>query len=147
MVYSPEEKQRMDAVFHAFHDYIAGHRYYDLLYSEKAGYLRVSTGESCDEIYFSVNGLEHMIQMFVDDYLLDEESRAKSNLRMDYDRVRAQLIPIFSTLGPDSDLAMQVMEQQIEAQKRRSEHFRQERLKMIKKFEGMLAELRESVII
>ena len=147
MIYSPEEKQRMDAVYHAFHDYIAAHRHYDILYSEKAGYLRVITGENCDEIFFRIKGLEDMLKMFVDDHLQDEENRTNSNLRMDHDRVRTQLIPIFSKLGPDADYALQVMEQQIESQKRRSEQFRQERLEMIQKFEDMLAELRESVTI
>lgn len=52
MIYTQEEKAKMDALLEAFQSYVDDHDHYDVVYSKKAGYLRVITGANCDEIYF-----------------------------------------------------------------------------------------------
>lgn len=145
MVYPLEEKKRMDALLRAFHPYVAAHEHYDILYSEKAGYLRVITEEGCEEIFFRIKDFDDMLRMFVSDHLQDEENRTGSNLLTDYDRVRNLLTPSLLTLGGDTEYALQRMERQFEDTKLGREMFRQERLKMIRELEEMLEELRLSV--
>ena len=42
MTYTTEEKKRIDAVLLAFQDYISQHHYFDILYSEKRGYIHLT---------------------------------------------------------------------------------------------------------
>ena len=85
MIYSQEEKAKMDTLLQAFRSYIDQNPHYDVLYSKKAGYLRVITGENCDAIYFPITGFADMMRMFTDDFLSDEESRVGHSLKRDYD--------------------------------------------------------------
>lgn len=39
--YLPKEKEKMDAILKAFNSYICEHHYFDILYSEKCGYVYV----------------------------------------------------------------------------------------------------------
>lgn len=39
MIYTKEEKQRLDNLLEAFQGYIAGHKYFDVAYSDKLGFL------------------------------------------------------------------------------------------------------------
>lgn len=145
MVYSVQEKQKMDILLEAFRDYVDAQESYDILYSEKAGFLRVCVGEGADEIYFIITGFEDMLRMFIDDFLLDEEQRVDHYLRRDYDHVRTLLTPILEKLGDDTPYAISFMEQQFENCKARCEQARQERLILIRETEEMLKDLRRSV--
>ena len=73
MIYSPEEKARMDTLLQVFRDYVNSVEQYDIVYSEKAGFIRICVGEGADQIYFSITGFDHMLRMFIDDFLMDEE--------------------------------------------------------------------------
>lgn len=145
MIYTPEEKARMDYLLQVFQPYIDTKEFYDILYSEKAGFLRVCVGESADHIYFSVNSYNDMLHMFVTDFLQDEEQRVGHYLRRDYDHVRTLLHPYLEKLGDDREFAYDFLEQQIEICQCRCEQFRLERLEMIRETEELLEELRESV--
>ena len=41
MIYTVEEKSRMDNVLETFGDYIRGHEAFDIVYSDKTGYFRI----------------------------------------------------------------------------------------------------------
>ena len=145
MIYSPEEKARMDTLLQVFRDYVNSVEQYDIVYSEKAGFIRICVGEGADQIYFSITGFDHMLRMFIDDFLMDEEIRVRHYLRRDYDHVRALLSPILDKLGDDRDLAFSTMEQQFENCRQRCEQTRQERLLLIRQTEDILEDLRQSV--
>ena len=41
MIYTAETKQKMDSIMEAFAEYIQEQSYFDILYSEKVGYIRI----------------------------------------------------------------------------------------------------------
>ena len=109
MVYSQEEKLKMDAVLLAFQSYVDGREDYEILYSKKAGYLRVLIGESCDAIYFPITGFADMITMFADDFLQDENPGGYYEKR-DFDHARSLLAPRLDTLANLRQEASRIME-------------------------------------
>jgi len=113
MRYTQEEKGKMDMLLQAFQSYVNQQEDYDVLYSRKAGYLRIITGDSCDAIYFPITGFADMVRMFTDDYLEDEEIRAGDCMKCDCDHVRSLLIPRLDLLGPFREEACRIMEQTI----------------------------------
>ena len=145
MVYTPQEKQRMDHLLQVFQDYVDSYEFYDIVYSPKAGFLRICVGEGADEIYFPITSFENMLAMFINDFLSDEEDRVESSLDRDYDRVRKLLTPLLNRLGDDRDYAFARMEQEFENCRKRSEQFRQEQLAMIRETEELLKSLRQSI--
>ena len=145
MIYTQEEKAKMDALLRAFQSYIDQHEHYDVLYSKKAGYLRVITGENCDKIYFPITGFADMMRMFTDDFLSDEESRVGHYLKRNYDYVHSLLAPRLDTLGSHRDEAQQIMEKTFDDCRARSEHIRQEHLAEIRQLEELIQYLRAAV--
>jgi len=145
MVCSQQEKQKMDTLLEAFREYVDNNAYYDIVYSKKAGFLRVCVGEGADQIYFPITGFEDMLRMFIDDFLLDEEHRTGHYLRRDYDHVRTLLTPILDKLGGNQVHALDIMEQRFEDCKARCKQMRQERLLLIRETEELLENLRKSV--
>ena len=89
MMYTQEEKAKMDTLLQAFRSYVDQREDYDILWSAKAGWLRVITGSNVDHIYFPITGFADMLRMFTDDFLADEEARVGHYLKRDYDHVRS----------------------------------------------------------
>ena len=115
MIYTQLEKEKMDALLEAFQSYVDAREDYDVVYSQKAGYLRVMVGESCDQIFFPITGFSDMMRMFADDFLSDEEERTDNCLTLDYDRVRTLLLPRLDALGGCRAQAHAIMEDAFEA--------------------------------
>ena len=115
MKYTQEENAKMELLVEAFQSYVNQRDDYDMIWSPKAGYLRLLTGENCDHIYFPITGFSDMLRMFTDDHLMDEEERAGLYLKQDYARVRSLLIPRLDTLGDYREEACEIMEQTFEA--------------------------------
>lgn len=145
MIYSQEEKAKMDAVLEAFQSYIDGQEDYDVLYSKKAGYLRVMVGESCDTIFFPIEGFADMVRMFVNDFLSDEERRTGNSQNLDHDRVRSLLAPRLDALGEHRQEAYGILEETLDACRRRCAQFRRDRLEQIQELEELLQVLRASL--
>jgi len=145
MTYTQEEKAKMDALLQAFQSYVDRREDYDVLYSQKAGYLRLLTGESCDAIYFPITGFADMMRMFADDYLADEENRVGHCPKLDYDHVRHLLIPRLDTLGKHREEAYGIMEDAFDACRSRRAQFRQERLEQIHQLEELVCDLHASL--
>ncbi len=146
MIYTQEEKEKMDALLQAFQSYIDQHEHYDVLYSKKAGYLRVITGEDCDTIYFPITGFADMMRMFTDDFLSDEEGHAGHYLKRDYDHVRSLMAPRLDALGDFRDEAYGIMDITFDACRTRSEHIRREHLAEIRQLEELIEHLRTAVL-
>ena len=146
MVYTPEEKAKMDILLQAFQSYVDQQDQYDVVYSEKAGYLRVCTGTGADQIYFPVTGFADMMQTFTDDFLLDEEGRVGHYLKRDYDHVRSLMAPRLDALGELREEASRIMEETFNACRRRCENQRLEYLAEIRMLEELLKDLRDAVL-
>ena len=142
MKYTQEEKAKMDLVLEAFRSYIDGLDGYDVVYSQKAGYLRLIVDDSGEHIYFPIEGFEDMLRMLVDDHLHDEEVRVEHFLKLDYDRVRGLLIPRLDALGKYREEAYAVMEKTIDDCRQRSECFHQLDLQEERELEKLLKFIR-----
>ena len=70
--YTPEEKQKMDLLFSAFGEYIRTHTYFDIVYSEKLGYLRIVPDEK-EDLVMKVTGFADAASMLFWDFYSDEE--------------------------------------------------------------------------
>ena len=145
MIYTQEEKVKMDVLLQAFQSYVNDREDYDVLYSEKAGYLRVLTGESCDAIYFPITGFADMVQMFTNDCISDEEMRTDHCPNQDYDRIRRVLLPRLDTLGNCREEAYAIMEEAFEVHRSRIAQFQQEQLEIMHQLEELLQHLRSSL--
>ena len=109
MVYTPEEKDRMDELLHAFRPYIDAQSHFDVVWSNKAGYLRIITENSCDPIFFPIPDWESMLRMFIDDHLQDEEECPISG-QADLCRVHRKLTAILSTLTHSREQALHLLD-------------------------------------
>ncbi len=97
MVYTPEEKRKMENVLQAFAQYTASSPDFDMVYSEKVGYVRMITAECADAIYFVIDDFESLVDMFCMDIVADAVQTALhndpdiENSDMDYDAIRAEI--------------------------------------------------------
>ena len=97
MVYTPEEKRKMENVLQAFAQYTASSPDFDMVYSEKVGYVRMITAECADAIYFVMEDFESLVDMFCMDIVADAVQIALDNdpdvenSDIDYDAIRAEI--------------------------------------------------------
>lgn len=97
MVYTQEEKRKMENVLQAFAEYTAGNPDFDVVYSEKTGFVRLITAECADAIYFIMNDFESLVDMFCMDIIADAVQTALDhdpdieNCDIDYDAIRAEI--------------------------------------------------------
>ena len=120
MVYTPEEKQRMDGLMEAFGDYLASNMDVDVLYSEKAGYVRLIVEECADPLFFRITDFDDMLEMFFHDILSEEVTLAMdqnpdlTNGTMNYRTPYARLKAIVDTLEADREYALMKLDRFIE---------------------------------
>lgn len=146
MFYTQEEKAKMDMLLDAFQSFIDQQDEYDVIYSRKAGYLRVIIGKNCDEIYFPIAGFADMLRMFVNDFLADEEIRAGHYMKRDYDYVRSQLLPRLEHLEGLLPEACEIMEAAFNANRSQSQQIYNEHLAEIQQLEDLLEYMRTAVL-
>ena len=92
LVYSMDEKQKMNLLFTAFGDYISEHTYFDIVYSEKLGYLRIVPDEREDVVLRIENFEAAVTMLFWDIYADCEESCLDSpNISSVRDRICSYL--------------------------------------------------------
>ncbi|MBQ8579999.1 MAG: hypothetical protein IJ448_04820 [Oscillospiraceae bacterium] len=111
MIYTVEEKHRMEQLLAAFSSYIFQSDEIDIAYSDKTGYVRLIIAEGADSVFFPIASFDDLLEMIIDDCLTDEEYRVNDYLGMDYDRVRRKLTPILSTLTEDREYCLHSMEE------------------------------------
>lgn len=61
MVYSDDEKRTLNKIFDAFKEYIQGHQEFDIVYSEKIGYVRLQVSSPHDEIAETIRTPENLL--------------------------------------------------------------------------------------
>lgn len=121
MIYTPDEKQSMDLLLSAFSDHIAQHCYHDIAYSDKSGFLLLTIGEGADNLYFPISGFEEMLTIFIDDFLLEEETRVGHYLHLDYDRVQRLLLSRLEPCGFDRNFLLKTIGQCFDSHQRECE--------------------------
>lgn len=97
MVYTPEEKLKMDNVIQAFAEYTAASTEFDIAYSEKTGYVRLIIDECADSCFFPLSCFGELVDMFCME-IVSEEVRNQleknpflDNQDVDYDMIRLRL--------------------------------------------------------
>ena len=97
MVYTPEEKKKMDNAVHAFAEYTEANTEFDIAYSDKTGYVRLIIDEHADPFFFPLNDFDDLMDMFCMEIVYDEVKRqlelnpSLENRYVDYDSVRFRL--------------------------------------------------------
>lgn len=97
MVYTQEEKKKMDNALQAFAEYTAASTEFDIAYSDKSGYVRLIIDEGADAVFFLINDFEDLVDMFCMEIVSDEIKRKTDinplldNRDVDYDAIRFQL--------------------------------------------------------
>ena len=72
MVYGNEEKAKMTQLLDAFQSFIQEQSYFDIVYSEKLGYLRIVLGtETTDDLVFRISGFDDLLMVLADDMLFE----------------------------------------------------------------------------
>ena len=119
MVYTPDEKAKMDRLVECFRDYLQNSVEVDVAYAEKTGYVRLITDAREESIYFPIESYDDMLKMFYFDIICDAVSDQMrrnpklTNATMDYDipyrRIRAYL----ENLGQDRETTLNILDTMI----------------------------------
>lgn len=97
MIYTAEEKKKMDDVLQAFAEYTAVSTEFDVAYSDKAGYVRLIIDEGADQFFFYLNGFDDLVNMFCMEIVSEEVEKqlfinpSVENQDVDYDIIRLRL--------------------------------------------------------
>lgn len=107
MVYTTEEKRKMDSVLAAFADYTAASKEFDIAYSDKTGYVRLIIEECADHVFFPLQSFEKLVEMFCMEFIFAEVNEMFSggkypeNMEVDYDRVRFRIQRYIDVMDED----------------------------------------------
>ncbi len=97
MVYTPEEKKKMDNVLAVFAEYTAKHPEFDVAYSDKTGYVRLIVAEFADAYFFPLKDFDDLVDMFCMQIVFDkvysqvDKDPNMRNWDVDYDSIRSDL--------------------------------------------------------
>ena len=61
MIYTAEEKKRIDNVLETFGDYIRQHEEFDIVYSDKSGYFRICVKDMTVEAPYPIDSIETLL--------------------------------------------------------------------------------------
>lgn len=71
MIYTTDEKRILDDILKAFADYIRGHDNFDIVYSEKIGYVKLQTLRPSDELPEVVSTPETLLDVLFNEIIKD----------------------------------------------------------------------------
>ena len=123
MRYTAERKKEMDAIFEAFEGFVQKQDYFDIVYSEKAGYLRILV-EDPEEGAISLDKPEKMLEYLCSDVINDVVYSPDNPKKSHDDRVltayeetesRRRLTAILETLNGGKGRAGNLVDQYIRA--------------------------------
>ena len=73
MIYSKDEKEKMAQLLEMFQSFIREQSYFDIVYSEKLGYLRIVSGsETADDLVFRIPGFDELLKILADDMIFEQ---------------------------------------------------------------------------
>ena len=109
MIYSTDEKQRLDNIFEAFHDYISNHTFFDIVYSDKVGYFRIQVHDPEGEGLVVIHSVDKLLDVLFNEIINDirfdkkREEHYFSKLSEDETKeARRRIIKVLETLGEDA---------------------------------------------
>ena len=111
MIYTTEEKQKLDNILTAFHSYIEEHPVFDILYSKKIGYIRVQVDNPDDEGVTVIRSVDTLLDVLyneiIDDIIFDGERERQSispELTDDeMEEVRQRIMEMIQAVRPAED--------------------------------------------
>lgn len=123
MGYTTGQKKEMDAIFEAFAGFVQEQNYFDIVYSQKAGYLRILV-EDPEEGAISLDSPEKMLEYLCSDVINDVVYSPDNPKKSHDDRVltayeetesRRRLAAILETLKGEKDCAAAIADRYIKA--------------------------------
>ena len=108
MVYTPEEKQKIEELMQVFKEYIEHLPDYEILYSNKVGYLWLLTADNADYIYFPIENRDAFLRSLVENAILDEQIYCGTPI--DYKKVRQFFFTLLGKLENDFEHCVEVLD-------------------------------------
>lgn len=112
MIYSTGEKQRLDTILKAFHDYISNHTFFDTVYSDKIGYFRIQVDDP-DENLMSIHSVDKLLDVLFNEIINDirfggknKEHYSSKLSEAETEEARRRITKILKTLGEDADYCL-----------------------------------------
>ncbi len=121
MTYSLVEKRKMENILAVFQDYIQPHPYFDILYSEKIGYIRVSTEVPEWEGVVSIHSADKLLSILFNEIISDilfrnsKEYHCSTTLDVDeIEEIRSRITVILEELGEEADYCLDFLNNYLE---------------------------------
>ena len=119
MVYSKERGQMIDRIFKAFQHYIQEQNYFDIVYSEKIGYVWLLVDQPSDAVADVLDSPEAMLDSLFNDIITDVVISPSnpyhipnSLILSEYEETesRRRITAILETMGDDKDFCLDYLE-------------------------------------
>ena len=121
MFYSAEEKSRMDYLFATFGDYIRGNKTFDIVYSEKLGYLSIDIHKGEIEEVGQLEDFDALLEEMFFEISNDVRSLKMIGYHDDIDlfpeeivEVRRRVVPILNTMTQDREYCLAALDYYLE---------------------------------
>lgn len=121
MIYSTDEKQRLDNILGAFHDYISNHTFFDIVYSDKIGYFRVQINDPDGEGLVVIHSVDKLLDVLFNEIINDirfdktREEHYFSKLSEDeMEEARRRITEILKNLDVDADYCLNFLDTYLE---------------------------------
>ena len=108
MVYTPEEKKKIEEMMAVFEDYICHMPDYEILYSNKVGYLWLLTADNADHIYFPIEDRDAFLCSLVENAIIDAQIMGCTPI--DYKKIRRFFFTQLGKLETDFDHCVEVLD-------------------------------------
>ena len=118
MIYSKDEKQKLDSILSAFHNYIQMHNYFDILYSDKIGYVRIKVedpddGEGLVVIHSAAKMLDVLFNEIINDVRFADQDKQHFSDKLTEEETteaRHRITAILKTMGPECGDCLRFLE-------------------------------------
>ncbi len=109
MVYTAQEKQKIEELIALFCDDIRNIPDYEILYSERMGYLWLVTADNADYVYFPIKDRDALLCSLIEDAIF-----RKMDDQIDYKAIYCEFANRLADLGLDAAHCTTVLTQQID---------------------------------
>lgn len=111
VTYSAEEKKQLDRILSVFQEYIRAHWFFDIIYSEKVGFIRIKVedpddGEGLIVIRSAAQMMDVLINEVINDVRFEDRETKHYFLKLseaETEEVRRRVTKILGAMGPDAE--------------------------------------------
>ena len=122
MIYTPDEKKKLDAILKAFEGYIDGQSYFDIVYSKKIGYVWIMADEpgaaGAEVLDTSEVMLDHFFNDIINDVIAPRESTSLTEghalTESEEAEVRRRITAILETIEGGADEYLDYLDEYIQ---------------------------------